>query len=163
MDTTPEQIGRLSLFAGLKSKPDFEKFPGTLRVRHYMPGDAICRQGEAGWTAFYILTGDDVQGVLQAESADIRKSTPLYRRSMPELVLRPAGADESVCATIYLSVPRPAADKPRGLLGRSLRAVAGQAPPRPGRGARHPHRRPHRHRAARRFRRSCTRAGVPAR
>ena len=60
VDLTPEQMGKLSLFAGLKGKTDLEKFPGTLRVRHYRTGDAICRQGEAGWTAFYILTAADV-------------------------------------------------------------------------------------------------------
>src|SRR3954462_824234 len=69
VDLSPEQMGKLSLFAGLKGKTDLEKFPGTLRVRHYQAGDAICRQGEAGWTAFSTLTGDDVRTVIQAVSA----------------------------------------------------------------------------------------------
>src|SRR5947209_2728635 len=96
VDLTPEQLGKLSLFAGLKGKTDLEKFPGTLRVRHYLAGDAICRQGEAGWTAFYILTSDDVQNVLQAQRGDIRGSTARYRRSMDDLLLLPAGADETI-------------------------------------------------------------------
>ena len=43
VELTPEQLGKLSLFAGLKGKTDLEKFPGTLRLRHYNSGDAICR------------------------------------------------------------------------------------------------------------------------
>src|SRR5215468_10108053 len=49
-----------SLFAQLKKKPSVERFPGTLILRHYQAGEVICRQGEAGWTAFYPLTGDDI-------------------------------------------------------------------------------------------------------
>src|SRR5262249_6828496 len=37
------------------------KFPKTIRLRRYQRGAAICRQGEEGATAFYILTGDDVK------------------------------------------------------------------------------------------------------
>src|SRR3954467_2725475 len=96
VDLTPEQLGKLSLFAGLKGKTDLEKFPGTLRVRHYVSGDAICRQGEAGWTAFYILTGDDVKSVLETQRTDIRSSTARFRRTMTDLLLLPEGADESI-------------------------------------------------------------------
>src|SRR5437773_681499 len=93
VDLTPEQMGKLSLFAGLKGKTDLEKFPGTLRVRHYLSGDAICRQGEAGWTAFYILTAADVRDVIQAgnplagrPAAGPRPAVPVYRRSMDDLL-----------------------------------------------------------------------------
>src|SRR3954453_11188755 len=81
-----EQRGKLSLFAGLKGKTDLEKFPGTLRVRHYNSGDAICRQGEAGWTAFYILTTEDVQNVLQLQRTDVRTSVARYRRTISDLL-----------------------------------------------------------------------------
>src|SRR5262249_19335871 len=50
----------ISLFARLKKKPNVERFPGTLVLRRYRRGEIICRQGEAGWTAFYALTGDDL-------------------------------------------------------------------------------------------------------
>src|SRR5829696_1991497 len=40
--------------------------PGTLRLRRYRKGETICTQGEPGWTAFVLLTADDVRG-MQAE------------------------------------------------------------------------------------------------
>src|SRR5262245_22043039 len=49
----------ISLFAGLKSKPNLERNPGTLLLRRYYPGDDVCRQGEPGNSAFYIITGPD--------------------------------------------------------------------------------------------------------
>ena len=55
-----KQLLNLSLFAKLKQKPSLEKFPGTWIVRHYVKGEVIFRQGEAGWTAFYPLTTEDI-------------------------------------------------------------------------------------------------------
>src|SRR5207245_603442 len=46
--------------------PGVERLPGTLLLRHYDEGGVICRQGEAGWTAFYVLTSEDVAGLKQA-------------------------------------------------------------------------------------------------
>src|SRR5438067_596058 len=110
VDLTPEQMGKLSLFAGLKGKTDLEKFPGTLRVRHYRTGDAICRQGEAGWTAFYILTAADVETVIRGQpvvpkmpplpAAAAGPGGPVYRRSIEDLILLPEDAEPGVCATI---------------------------------------------------------------
>lgn len=37
--------------------------PGTLKLRLYRKGETICRQGESGWTAFVILTGDDLRNL----------------------------------------------------------------------------------------------------
>src|SRR6516225_10555275 len=51
---------RIGLFSQLKSPPSLDKFPGTIRLRHYRQGEEICRHGEAGWTAFYLLTSKDV-------------------------------------------------------------------------------------------------------
>src|SRR5262249_57566001 len=56
----PDRFLGISLFARLKKKPNVERFPGTLVLRRYQRGEVICRQGEAGWTAFYALTGDDL-------------------------------------------------------------------------------------------------------
>src|SRR5882757_1339137 len=57
---SPKQYLKLSLFAPLKKPPTLEKFPGALVVRRYRRGEELFRQGEAGWTAFYILTLDDI-------------------------------------------------------------------------------------------------------
>src|SRR6516162_8630196 len=56
---------KMSLFAGKeKDVRYFEKFPGTAVVRRYRKGEVVCRQGEPGWTAFYILTSEDVLQLL---------------------------------------------------------------------------------------------------
>jgi len=52
---------KLPPFSLLKSPPSLEKFPGSVRLRHYRPGEVVCSQGEAGWTAFFILSDDDGQ------------------------------------------------------------------------------------------------------
>src|SRR5262249_32354771 len=57
---TEEQFHRLSLFAKLKRKPSVDKFPGALVLRRFQRGEVIFRQGEAGWTALYILTSEDI-------------------------------------------------------------------------------------------------------
>src|SRR5438105_13248893 len=40
------------------------RFPKTVVLRCYDQGEAICRQRDEGWTAFYTLTADDVQALL---------------------------------------------------------------------------------------------------
>src|SRR5580693_6740746 len=55
----PDQFLRYSFFAPLKRKPGIDRFPGTLILRHFQKGEVICRQGEAGWTAFYVFTTED--------------------------------------------------------------------------------------------------------
>src|SRR5436853_7463704 len=57
---------QISLFKQLKAGAGVERLPGTLLLRHYDEGEVICRQGEAGWTAFYVLTSEDVAGIKQA-------------------------------------------------------------------------------------------------
>src|SRR5437879_599470 len=82
----PIQLDRLdlcqqiSLFKQLKAGPGVERLPGTLLLRHYNAGDIICQQGEAGWTAFYVLTSEDVAGIKQAladAAADQREKQAL--------------------------------------------------------------------------------------
>src|SRR5213593_19558 len=56
----PRHYLRLSLFAGLKKPPDLDKFPGSLVIRRLRRKEELFRQGEPGWTAFYILPVEDV-------------------------------------------------------------------------------------------------------
>src|SRR5262245_61823049 len=56
----PKHFLKLSLFAGLKKPPDLDKFPGALVIRRLRSKEELFRQGEPGWTAFYILTLEDV-------------------------------------------------------------------------------------------------------
>src|SRR5436305_2228833 len=129
VELTAEQMGKLSLFAGLKGKTDLEKFPGAIRCRHYLAGDAICRQGEPGWTAFYILKPDDVDNVIQAKPATAAKGGAVYRRSMPDLVLLPEDAGSDIYATIYLSIPRRRTSPRQGWFGRLNRRLFGGTTP----------------------------------
>jgi CRP-like cAMP-binding protein/Fe-S-cluster-containing hydrogenase component 2 len=62
-----ERFLGLSFFKALKRKPGVERFPGTLKLRRYTEGDVICRQGEAGWTAFSVLGSEDALAVLQEQ------------------------------------------------------------------------------------------------
>jgi CRP-like cAMP-binding protein len=70
-----EQLGALGIFASLKKAPSFNKFPGTYVLRHYRAGDAICRQGETGGTAFYLLTPADVEALGRQVAADDNPTT----------------------------------------------------------------------------------------
>src|SRR6516165_899492 len=60
---TDEQFLKIGLFAKLKRKPSLDKFPGAMVLRRYRQGEVIFRQGEAGWTAFYTLTSEDLLAI----------------------------------------------------------------------------------------------------
>lgn len=66
------ELERLSLFANLRKKPSFDKFPGAVLLRRYRRGEVIVRQGDAGWTAFYVLTTADLLALRQAQLAKIK-------------------------------------------------------------------------------------------
>jgi hypothetical protein len=57
---TPKQALLLGIFKDLKKKPNLLKLPGTFKLRHYRPNEIVLRQGEAGCSAFYILTTVDL-------------------------------------------------------------------------------------------------------
>ncbi len=112
-----EQYLELSLFAKLKRKPTLDKFPGAMVVRHYKKGDVICRQGEAGWTAFYILTSEDAlklrEAQLQAlpagrdgERKALQYEITVLRQRMERLAKAPPDDEQRVAATVYLAVAR---------------------------------------------------------
>jgi len=51
-----EEIRAVDIFADVDERT-LEKFPGTVRRRRFKAGDVICREGEGGTTAFYIIDG----------------------------------------------------------------------------------------------------------
>ena len=73
VELSADQFLKVSLFSQMKQKPSFDKFPGAVRLRRYAPGEVICRQGEAGFTAFYLLTTEDALALRrdQAEAAEL--------------------------------------------------------------------------------------------
>src|SRR5947209_17049117 len=119
---TDELLAKLSLFAQLKRKPTLDKFPGTLVIRRYRPGDVVIRQGEPGWTAFYILTFEDVLELRrsQLQSAPEGPQKQLLQAKLAELAASLAqGKDKERepardVATVYLTVARTAPVRQRG-------------------------------------------------
>jgi CRP-like cAMP-binding protein len=60
---TLDQLGALSVFTAIKKAPSFSKFPGSYILRHYQADEVICNQGQAGWSAFYMLTDEDLSAL----------------------------------------------------------------------------------------------------
>src|SRR5205085_10092928 len=139
---TDEQFLELSLFAKLKRKPTLDKFPGAMVVRHYRKGEVICRQGEAGWTAFYILTSADAlklrEAQLQAlpdgrdgERKALQYEITVLRQRVERLAKAPPDDELRTAATVYLAVARGKASARAGgsnlLRKLGLGPAAGQA------------------------------------
>ena len=68
------ELGSLSLLEGLKKVPSFYKFPGSTVLRKCSPGQIMCRQGEAGASAFYILSPHDVVALRRQQLTFIEKA-----------------------------------------------------------------------------------------
>ncbi|CAN5563706.1 hypothetical protein BH09PLA1_BH09PLA1_01110 [soil metagenome] len=74
-----EEIRRYDLFSTL-SKTWLDKNPGAVWLRSYEPGDFICRQGEYGSTAFYVVSGsvrvyiDPAKSVADLKARNQRKN-----------------------------------------------------------------------------------------
>lgn len=83
---TPRQLEQLSLCATLKQKPTFTKFPGAVVMRRYRQGETIVRLGDAGWTAFYVLTTEDLLKLRQDEldAAQERLDRPAAASEHPQ-------------------------------------------------------------------------------
>jgi Fe-S-cluster-containing hydrogenase component 2 len=69
---TPEELRQISLFDDLKKAPSFDRFPGFMVLRRCRPGRVICEQGEAGATAFAILSGADVLAIRRCQLETLR-------------------------------------------------------------------------------------------
>jgi CRP-like cAMP-binding protein len=127
-------LPKISLFAQLKRKPSLDKFPGTLAVRRYRKGEVICRQGEAGWTAFYCLSTEDVLALREAqlEAAPEGREKKALQAEVDLLKQRVAGLKSAGdnpearrVATFYLTVGSSSPVSRQGLLQRLLRRWAG--------------------------------------
>ena len=55
-----EELQQFELFASLKKPVSVEKFPGSIVLRRFRKGDVVCRQGDHGHSAFYIVRGGDM-------------------------------------------------------------------------------------------------------
>lgn len=52
-----EQLSQIDIFADVDPKL-LRKFPGTVVLRTFAPNEIVCKQGEGGTTAFYIVEGE---------------------------------------------------------------------------------------------------------
>ncbi len=99
---TPAQLQSLSFFKRVKDPrrlPKFQELPGAVMLRFYQAGEEIWRQGETGFTAFYILTPDDLK--------------ELGATLLPENWQLPdSGAGPVEVASVHLAVARKTEAKP---------------------------------------------------
>ena len=123
-----EQILNLSLFGQLKRKPTLEKYPGAIVIRHYEKGEVIFRQGDPGWTAFFILTCEDVLGLLEIEINRCNDSNELNRLKklqqywqtrQERLTTAAPDDDERPLASVHIAIHRESASN-RANLARKL-------------------------------------------
>ncbi|HUG67481.1 MAG TPA: cyclic nucleotide-binding domain-containing protein, partial [Pirellulaceae bacterium] len=56
-----DELQQFELFAKLKKPISVEKFPGSIVLRRFRKGDVICRQGDRGHSAFYVVRNIDMQ------------------------------------------------------------------------------------------------------
>jgi CRP-like cAMP-binding protein/Fe-S-cluster-containing hydrogenase component 2 len=94
-----EQLLKIGLFTRLKRKPSLDKFPGAMVLRRYRKGEVLFRQGEAGWTAFYILTSEDL---LAIEAAGNVPSIPMANLTLsPPREARPEATEQKQDPDIF--------------------------------------------------------------
>ncbi|GIW81297.1 MAG: hypothetical protein KatS3mg105_3104 [Gemmatales bacterium] len=110
---TNEEFLEISLFAQMKRPPSLDRYPGALVLRRFQPGEVLCRQGEAGYTAFYLLTSEDVLTILErkvpaawkgSEFQEWQDKVDELRRRVAFLKGKPANAPERRLATVQLTV-----------------------------------------------------------
>jgi hypothetical protein len=129
IEVSDDQVLQLSLLAPLKSelKTFLRKNPGSYVLRQYQPGQApVFIQGEPGWTAFYVLTTEDLLVLKKSQlaAATEANSQQRLRREIADLEARlrrlgPLDADhpERTVAMAKVAVPKKNRS-PRSLLAR---------------------------------------------
>jgi Fe-S-cluster-containing hydrogenase component 2/CRP-like cAMP-binding protein len=140
IEVTAEQLLKTSLFASLKQKPTLDRFPGYVRLRRYAAGEVICRQGEPGNSAFYLLTAEDVIALRRGQLAarPDGSEADVMRQEIADLETRleqdaAPGSESRRAATAYLAVARPTRPRRVGLLTRLGRRLTGGPAPAPRR------------------------------
>ena len=70
---TADELAQLDLFEELKKQPSFARFPGTTVLRKCRKGRVLVRQGDAGATAYSILTTEDVIELREQQLESVEK------------------------------------------------------------------------------------------
>jgi len=142
-ELTAAQLEKLQIFAQMKRRPNFGAKADSIVLRRFSAVDpdqaAICRQGEAGYTAFYILTTEDLLELRrgQWEEAKAQPNAPRLawlEREVQSLEQRAArlaeksGVNDRVAALASLSIGQSSAvAPPSGWWGRLMRGLFGAA------------------------------------
>jgi CRP-like cAMP-binding protein len=121
-ELTIQQVEQISLFKGLSRRPDLGKLPGTVILRHFRKGEVICRQGEPGWTAFYILKSEDLLELRESQAHGAPGEPQIAELKAHVEQLRSAGAASELrhAASAHLAIARPGEG---GLFRRLTRAL----------------------------------------
>lgn len=77
-----QELKAVTPFDGMKPGP--ENFPGSMILRRCTKGRVLCRQGEAGATAFQILTREDTLRVLRALLQGISAEESAFDEALKE-------------------------------------------------------------------------------
>jgi CRP-like cAMP-binding protein/Fe-S-cluster-containing hydrogenase component 2 len=95
----PDELLELPMFAGISGS--FLKLnEGSVAKRHFRPGEVICREGEYGSTAYYLLSGEvEVSiaaplGHVRSRSEEGRKGVRHFLRRLTSLVQTDVAAGE---------------------------------------------------------------------
>lgn len=70
---SPEELLNISVFEGVKAA-NLQRYPGAVVLRKYRAGEMVCRQGEPGWTAFYLLPSRDLLTIRESQAQDAPSS-----------------------------------------------------------------------------------------
>ncbi len=98
-----EQLARISLFSKVKRKPKFEETPGAIRLRRIRRGEVLFRQGEAGWTAMYILTAGDLATLGPELLTQDPNQNALIQSILRDRALRPT--DPETVVSVQIAFP----------------------------------------------------------
>ena len=117
MPLSGEQLARISLFSKVKRKPKFEETPGAIRLRRIHRGEVLFRQGEAGWTAMYILTAADLAILGPEFLTKDSKQNSIIQGILKDRALRPS--DPETVVSVQIALPSRAKKRlSKGLLSR---------------------------------------------
>ncbi|GIW92114.1 MAG: hypothetical protein KatS3mg110_0155 [Pirellulaceae bacterium] len=102
-----EELAQIGLFGALKRKIKVEEAPGSLVLRRFRPGEVICRQGEPGNSAFYLVPAEDMLKLRRYQLEHAPEDLPQERRrrwqqDLAQLEALPHGAERPVVARAYL-------------------------------------------------------------
>jgi len=98
------ELQQFELFAQLKKPLTLEKFPGSIVLRRFRKGDVICRQGDRGHSAYYIVRAEDMKQFWTSRDDGSAATTPATGDQPvdSETDTDPTGSGKRRVATAYL-------------------------------------------------------------